>query len=72
MKKTINHLRQKPQHEKDRFAFIGAIAMTFLIVLFWLAGVTSNRPTEDQSANVTQPLDSFKAQFNDIVDEFKN
>jgi hypothetical protein len=73
MKKTINKLRQKPQHEKERIAFFGAFLMTLVILLFWLAGITAfdSNPDQSQAANVTSPADSFKKQFNDILNVFK-
>lgn len=65
MKKYLNNLREKEQHEKDRIAFIGAFTITLFIVLFWLAGVSAlnNEPAQNQSANVSSPLSIFTEIF---------
>jgi hypothetical protein len=74
MKKTIEHLRKKEQHEKDRIAFMGAVTITVFIALFWLAGVTTSGVysiEEDQSANTITPFDSIKEQFSELVEQFQ-
>ena len=72
MRKTLENLRNKEQHEKERFAFIGAFVVTAIIVLFWVAGFTTiNTSNEAQLANTTSPWESLKNQFSGLTEEFK-
>jgi len=73
MRKTIEHLRKKERHEKEKIAFVGAIVITGLIVMFYLAGITAlNSPSKEQVANTQGPIESIKGQFSDLYKNFNN
>jgi hypothetical protein len=73
MKKTIHRLRQRPQKDKERIAFFGAIVITALIVMFYLAGVSAlNEPQDNQLANPSKPFDNLKTQLSDTLKTVKS
>jgi hypothetical protein len=69
MKKTLEKLREKDNHEKQRIAFVSSLVITGLIVMFWLAAITTRPVDESQRANVITP---FEALRNDLSEIFNN
>lgn len=68
MKKTIQKLKKKEQHEKERIAFVGALVVTLIIVMFWLVGITTVPEAQnDQVANTQSPFKALVNQFNDAI-----
>lgn len=71
MKKILEDLRNKKQHEKEKIAFLGALISTLLIALFWFAGSSALKSAEDQVANTVSPFESIRESFSDIIGGFK-
>jgi hypothetical protein len=67
MKKYINNLRQKSEHEKSRTAFWGASIVTGVIVLFWLMAATYDGEQEksEQLANPASLVNEYGQRFAD-------
>lgn len=67
MKKTIEKLRQKEQHQKERIALGGAFIITAFIFFIWLLGFTTIDSTkETQVANTLTPWQSIQKEFSKI------
>jgi hypothetical protein len=73
MKKTISKLRERPQHQKDRIAFVGSVVITGIIVLFWLVGTAAmNSPQANQAANTTAPVESLQDSIGSLLERERN
>lgn len=73
MKKIINNLKKKEQHEKERIAFVGAFVVTLIIVMFWLVGITTIPQTQkEQVANTSTPFKAMMEQFKQVFSGDKN
>ena len=60
----LDKLRQKPDHEKQRIAFLVSITVTLLIAVVWLS--TFKIDSEAVTANTSSPIESFSNQFNEL------
>lgn len=58
MMKHIHHLRTQPDHVKRNVALGTSLAITGIIVLFWLMSFAVTSPTQDAS-NTATAIDSI-------------
>ena len=77
----IEKLRQKPESQKKRFAFLAALCVCGLIILVWFSVVIpkfrQEKQTDDKIANTeSTPTSALTRTFSDgfsaIVTQFKN
>ena len=67
----LHKLRQRPNHEKKRIAFLVSAGVTVTIFLFWVAsfgGVTTT--SETGVASVISPFDAVKSNVASVYDSF--
>ncbi len=56
----LARLRQRPEKDRRRIAFISALSITGLIILIWALSLVFVRPSvvTDEDASVTSPTES--------------
>lgn len=69
----LTNLQKKPEEAKRKLAFLGALAVTFIIFLVWLASFSIRLGTEEKEAPSPSQLLSaqVKSAWQEIKDGFK-
>lgn len=73
IRKLVEHLRAKPEKERERIALSTTAVIGALLVLLWVAAFTSQNdaPTPKKEVfgeNVVRPFELLKQNFNNTVD----
>jgi hypothetical protein len=73
--KTIEKLRERPEHERKSVAFITSLVATALIFALWIStyGITLRTPgATSSSLNQASPFAALKDTAGTIVEQVKN
>jgi len=78
LKNYIERLRAKPEEQKNQIAFMYALVITLIIIVFWYAGVTglSRRMSDKFVSTVVEssgtPIESIVASVGSLFTDLKD
>jgi hypothetical protein len=78
LKNYIEKLKAKPEEKKNQIAFLSALVITLIIIVFWYAGVTglSKKMSDNLVSGVVEsagaPIDSLVASIGNVFTDLKD